>query len=177
MVQFHQQAPEWDPTKQQDTKYAFPRTFTSSWLQKWKMNHHTFLFHTLKVSFLRKNTALFVSQGGRFFSAVNKIVDSEAQATANRKKCMSTHYQIPAKAANIYYLPELLLWVYIVYTLNYMLVTFWIRICFCSLTSKRDFKAIKFYWCKRLSIQCIFLEYLQMFFLFMNHLVRRNLFA
>lgn len=31
------------------------------------------------------------------------------------------HYQIPGKAANIYYLPEPLLWVYIIYTLNYVL--------------------------------------------------------
>lgn len=33
-VQFHHQVPERERTKQPDTKYAFPRTSTSSWLQK-----------------------------------------------------------------------------------------------------------------------------------------------
>lgn len=174
MVQFHRQAPEREPANQQDTKHALPRTSTSSRLQKWKTNGYTFFFHTLEVSFSSKTTALFACQG--FFSAVNKNVDSEALAKANRKMHVSMHYQKPGKAANTYHLPESPLWVYIIYTLNYALVTFWSRICFCSLISKRDFKAIKFYWCKCLSIQCIFLGYLQMFFLLMNHLVSRNLF-
>lgn len=34
MVQFHHQAPELESRRPQDTKYAFFRTFTSSWLQK-----------------------------------------------------------------------------------------------------------------------------------------------
>lgn len=177
MVQFHHQAPKLESRRPQDTKYAFSRTFTSSWLQKWKMNHYTFLFQTLKVSFSSKNTALFVCWGECFFSAVNKTLDSEAQATANRKKVYV--HALPNTRQSCQYIlltRTTTLSIYHLYLELCVAVTFQSRICFCSLISKRDFKAIKFYWCKHLCIQCILLEYLQMFSLFMNHLVSRNLF-
>lgn len=143
--------PEQEPPNLQDTKFFFPRTCTSSWLQKWKMNHYTFLFPTLKVSFSSQTTSLFVCQG-KVFSAVHKNVGSKAQVTATRKKTRSMHYHIPAKGPTTFYLPQLLLGVSIIYTLSCVLVTFYNRICFCSLITKRDFKAIKFYWCRLLSI-------------------------
>lgn len=102
--------PEQEPPNLRDTKLPVPRTFTSCWLQKWKMNHYTFLFPTLKVSFSSQTTSLFVCRG-KVFSAVNKNVGSKAQVTANRKKSVSMHYHIPAKAPMTEYLPQLLPWV------------------------------------------------------------------
>lgn len=80
---------------------------------------HISLSHS-EGKFFKQNHSIICVLGGGFFSAVNKNIDSEAQATANRKKYTSMHYQIPAKAANIHHLAELLLWVYIVYTSNYV---------------------------------------------------------
>lgn len=89
--------PEQEPPNLWDTKFPVPRTFTSCWLQKWKMNHYTFLFPTLKVSFSSQTPSLFVCWG-KVFSVVNKNVGSKAQVTANRKKSVSMCYHIPAKA-------------------------------------------------------------------------------
>lgn len=104
-------------------KFPFPRTPTSSWLQKWKMNRYRFLSPTLKVSFSSQTTSLFVCQG-KDFSAVNKNVGSKAQVTANRKKSGSMHYHIPAKGPMTFCLPEILLGVSILYTLSCVLVAF-----------------------------------------------------
>lgn len=86
-------------------------------------NRYTFLLPTLKVSFSSQTTSLFVCQG-KVFSAVNKNVGSKAQVTANRKKSVSMHYHIPAKGAMTFYLPQLLLGVFIIYTLSCVLVAF-----------------------------------------------------
>lgn len=127
--------------------------------------------------FFKQKHSIIRVLGGCFFSAADKNLDSEAQATANRKKVY--FHALPNTRQNCQYIRltrTTTLSIYHLYLELCVAVTFQSRICFCSLISKRDFKAIKFYWCKHLCIQCILLEYLQMFSLFMNHLVSRNLF-
>lgn len=138
------------------------------------MNSYAFLFPTLKVSFSSQTTSLFVCWG-KVFSAVNKNVGSKSQVTVTREKSV---HALPYTSQRSHDILLATITTLSIYHLH-------LELCASNLLKQdlllfpnhqKRFQSNQFYWCKLLSIQSILLEYLQMFFLFMSHLVSKNLF-